>query len=66
MTLKCYYWDTPIGKMITSAPDVETACRQIMATLSKNDHARPELEEALRVEPKLLTDKATTVVIWNQ
>ncbi len=65
MSLKCFYWNLSIGQTLAFASDVTDARRQIMATLSKNDAARPELEEALRSEPTILGAERKAVVAWN-
>ena len=63
--LSLFYWDTEIGQMMALATDVAQARELIMNTLSKKDLARPELQEAISVEPEVITSPKAIVAYIN-
>ena len=51
--------------MMALATDVAQARELIMNTLSKKDLARPELQEAISVEPEVITSPKAIVAYIN-
>jgi hypothetical protein len=62
--MNVYRWNTDIGEVLACADDVAAARRQVMGTLSTDDAARLDLEQAIAEEPELVEPPAA-LVAWH-